>query len=113
RVRNFPRSSTSSLDEKITQLSKIYKIVLLREKVGSLKVALDTAIRRKSRKRRYVRTEEALTISKVGSSCGDDKSALKRVRGERRYGRYKQTRHNARTCAVEVDSASNRSDSND
>ena len=124
RVRNRPGSSASSLDEKIAQLSKgaqqiAHEMVLLREKVGSLKAALDTATKRKSRKRRYVRTEETLTVSEVqevlaeqaGSSRGDGESASKRVRGERRCGRCKQTGHNARTCAVEIDSASDSSDS--
>ncbi|EMD85576.1 hypothetical protein COCHEDRAFT_1058714, partial [Bipolaris maydis C5] len=72
---------------------------------------LDIVIRRKSCKRRYVQTEETLTISEVGSSRGNDKSASKRVRGERRCGRCKQTRHNAYTCVVKIDSISNSSDS--
>ncbi|KAF7571217.1 hypothetical protein PtrM4_112190 [Pyrenophora tritici-repentis] len=70
RVRNRPGSSASSLDEKIAQLSKgaqqiAHEMVLLREKVGSLEAALDTATKRKSRKRRYVRTEETLNIGEV------------------------------------------------
>ena len=92
----------------------------MREEVAALQEALETANKRKSRKRRYVRTEETLTIGEVqevlakqaGSSRGDGESASKRVRGERRCGRCKQTRHNARTCVVEIDSASDSSNSN-
>ena len=95
-------------------------MTLIREEVAALQEALDTANKRKSRKRRYVRIEETLTIGEVqevlaeqaGSSRGDGESASKRVRGERRCGRCKQTRHNARTYAVKIDSASNSSDSN-
>ena len=95
-----------------------HKITLIIEEIGTLRAALDESNKRKSRKRRYVRTEETLTIGEVqevlaeqaGSSRGDGESASKRVRGERRCGRCKQTGHNARTCAVEIDSASNSSD---
>ena len=107
------------------QLSKgaqqiAHEMTLMREEVAALREALDTANKRKSRKRRYVRTEETLTVGEVqevlaeqaGSSRGDGESASKRVRGERRCGRCKQTGHNARTCAVKIDSASDSSDSN-
>ena len=95
-------------------------MTLMREEVAALREALDTANKRKSRKRRYVRTEETLTVGEVqevlaeqrGSSYSDSESASKRVRGERRCRRCKQTGHNARTCAVKIDSASDSSDSN-
>ena len=88
--------------------------------MAALQEALDTANKRKNHKRRYVRTEETLTIGEVqevlaeqaGSSRGDGESASKRVRGERRCGRCKQTRHNAYTYAVKIDSVSNSSDFN-
>ena len=97
-----------------------HKMTLMMEEMGTLWAALDKSNKRKSRKRRYVRTEETLTVGEVqevlakqaGSSRGDGESALKRVRGERRCGRCKQTGHNARTCVVKIDSASNSSDSN-
>ena len=97
-----------------------HKMTLMMEEMGTLRAALDESNKRKSRKRRYVRTEETLTVGKVqevlaeqaGSSRGDGESASKRVRGERRCGRCKQTRHNARTCAVKIDSVSDSSDSN-
>ena len=97
-----------------------HKMTLMMEKMSSLEKALDESNKRKSRKRRYVRTEETLTVGEVqevlaeqaGSSRGDGESASKRVRGERRCGRCKQTGHNARTYAVKIDSASDSSDSN-
>jgi hypothetical protein len=119
RVRNRPGSSASSLDEKVAQLSKgaqqiAHEMTLMREEVAALREALDIANKRKSRKRRYVRTDETLTVSEVqdllaeqaSSSRGDGESASKRARGERRCGRCKETGHNARTCKVEIDSAS-------
>ena len=122
RVRNRPGSSASSLDEKVAQLSKgaqqiAHEMTLMREEVAALREALDIANKRKSRKRRYVRTEETLTVGEAQevlaeravSSRGDSESASKRVRGARRCGRCKETGHNARTCAVEVDSLSNSS----
>ena len=94
RVRNRPGSSASSLDEKVVQLSKgaqqmAHKMVLMIEKMNSLQEALDAANKRKSRKRRYVQTEETLTVGEVqdllakraGSSRGDGEGPLKRVRG--------------------------------
>ena len=97
-----------------------HKMTLMMEEMSTLRAALDELNKRKSRKRRYVRTGETLTTGEVqevlaeraGSSRGDGESASKRVRGERRCGRCRQTGHNARTCAVEIDSASD-SDSSD
>ena len=119
RVRNRPGSSASSLDEKVAQLSKgaqqiAHEMTLMREEVAALREALDAANKRKSGKRRYVRTEETLTVGEAqeilaereGSSRGDGESTSKRVRRERRCGRCKETGHNARTCAVKIDSAS-------
>jgi hypothetical protein len=97
-----------------------HKIVLLIEKITTLQEALDKSNKRKSRKRKYVRLEETLTVGEVqevlakqvGSSRSGGESASKRVQGERRCGRCKQTGHNTRTCAVKINSASDSSDSN-
>jgi len=91
-----------------------HKMTLVMDEMAKLREALEESNKRNSRKRRYIRTEETLTVGEVqevlaeqaGSSCGDGESASKRVRGERRCGRCKQTGHNARTCVVEIDSAS-------
>ena len=95
-------------------------MTLMMEEMSSLREALDKSNKRKSRKRRYVRTEETLTVGEVqeilaeqaGNSHSDGESASKRVRGERRCGRCNQTGHNVRTCVVEIDSASDSDDSN-
>lgn len=125
-VRKRRGSSANSLTEQIAQLSKgaqqmAHKMVLLTEKITTLQEALDESNKRKRRKRRYVRTDETLTAGEVqellaeevGSSRGDGEGASKRVRGERRCGRCKQTGHNTRTCAVEIDSASDIGDSDE
>ena len=54
---------------------------------------------------------QEVLAEQMGSSRGGGESASKRVRGERRCGRCKQTGHNARTCAVKIDSVSDSSDS--
>ncbi|EMD58454.1 hypothetical protein COCSADRAFT_103912, partial [Bipolaris sorokiniana ND90Pr] len=43
----------------------------------------------------------------AGSSYSNRESALKRVREERRCGRYKETGYNARTYKVDIISTSN------
>jgi hypothetical protein len=62
------------------------------------------------RKRRYIRAEKTLTVSKVldliakqaGSSCKDSKTPAKRVRVGRHCGTYSKTRHNSCTYKVEI-----------
>jgi IS5 family transposase len=63
-----------------------------------------------SRKRKYIRTEEALTVSKVqdliakreGSSSKGSEQPAKRVRKERHCRRCGKTSHNARTYNAEI-----------
>jgi hypothetical protein len=118
RVRNRPGSSASSLDEAIAQLSKgaqqiAHNMVLMQEKLDRLQSTINEQNKRKTRKRRYIQTEETLTVSEVqevlakqaSSSRGDGEVPSKRVRAERRCGLCKQTGHNARTCAVEIEDA--------
>jgi hypothetical protein len=64
----------------------------------------------RSRKRRYIRTEETLTVGDVqdliaekdGGGQEAAEQPAKRVRKERHCGRCGKTGHNARTCAVEI-----------
>jgi hypothetical protein len=94
-----------------------HKMSLMMEQMATLQQSLDESNKRKSRKRRYIRTDETLTVGEMrellaeraGSSYGDRESASKKVRKERQCGRCKGTGHNARTCAVEISSASNSS----
>jgi hypothetical protein len=78
--------------------------------MGRLRDAVNTLIKRKTCKRRYVRVEETLIVSKVsdlitekeGSSREEGKTPAKRVHAERRCGRCSEIRHNSRTCKVEI-----------
>jgi hypothetical protein len=76
-------------------------------------------IKRKGRKRRYIRVEETLIVSEVsdlitkreGSSRKDGETPTKRVRAKRYYGRCGEIRHNSRTCKVEIEDADNSEES--
>jgi hypothetical protein len=84
-----------------------------------MRSAIEELIKRKSRKRRYIQVEETLTVSEVsdlitkkeGGSRGDGETPTKRVRAERRCGRCSKTRHNSRTCKVEIEDADDSDDS--
>jgi hypothetical protein len=94
--------------------------VLAQKEIAELRAANKAATRRKSRKRKQVQAEGALTVEdrarlaalKEFGARSDRKKLKTRVRAEvgepsqRQCTRCKETRHNARTCkqAVEVDS---------
>jgi hypothetical protein len=63
--------------------------------MSRLKDAINTLIKRKTRKRQYVRVEE-------GSSCKDSKTPAKRVRAKRRCSYYSEVGHNSCTYKVEI-----------
>ena len=115
-MRNRPGSSGSSLDEQVRQLSKgaqqiAHNMVLMQEEIGRLRDAVEALIKRKTRKRRYVQTEETLTVGEVsnfiaereGSSRNDGDTAAKRVRVGRRCGRCGEVGHNTRTCTADIE----------
>jgi hypothetical protein len=87
--------------------------VLMQEEIGCLRDAVKASTKRKSRKRQYIQVEETLTVGKVtnliakkeGGRCEDSETPVKRVRAERHYGRCGETRHNSRTCKVEIEDA--------
>ena len=89
--------------------------MLVQEEIGCLQDAVNTLTKRKTCKRRYIRAEETLTVSKVsdllaekeGSSRKDGETPAKRVRAERRCGRCSEVRHNSRTCRVEIEDVDN------
>jgi hypothetical protein len=76
-----------------------------------MRSVIEELIKRKGRKRRYVRIEETLTVGEVldlitkreGSSRKDGETPAKRVRAERHCGRYGEIGHNSRTCKVEIE----------
>jgi hypothetical protein len=79
--------------------------------MSRLRDAVNTLIKRKTHKRRYVRIEGTLIVSKAsdiitvkeGSSYKDSETPIKRVRAERRCGYYSKIKHNSRTCKVEIE----------
>jgi hypothetical protein len=116
RMQNHRGSPASSLDEQVRQLSKgaqqmAHNMVLVEEKMSRLQDAIDTLTKRKTRKRRYIRVEETLTVGEVsdliaekeGGSREDGEMPAKRVRAERRCGRCSEVGHNSRTCKVEIE----------
>ena len=111
-------SPASSLDEQVRQLTKgaqqiAHEMVLMRAEMGRLRDATETLTKRKSRKRRYVRAEETLTVGEVldliaekeGGSREEGEEPAKRVRAGRRCGRCGKIGHNSRTCKVEIEDA--------
>jgi hypothetical protein len=85
----------------------------MQEEIGRLQDAVKALTKRKNRKRRYIQAEETLTVGKVtnliaekeGSRCKDSETPVKRVRAERHCSCCGETRHNSRTCKVEIEDA--------
>jgi hypothetical protein len=124
RMQRRPGSSASSLDEQVRQLSKgaqqiAHNMVLLQEEQARMRSAIEELTKRKSRKRRYIRVEETLTVGEVsdliaereGYSRDDGETPAKRVRAERHCGRCGEIGHNSRTCKVEIEDADNSEES--
>jgi hypothetical protein len=92
---------------------------LLQEEQARIRSAIEELTKRKGRKRRYIQVEETLIVGEVldliakkeGSSRRDGETPAKRVRAKRRYSRCSKTRHNSRTCKVEIEDADNSDDS--
>ena len=69
--------------------------MLVQEEISRLQGAVEASTKRKTRKRRYIRTEETLTVSKVanliakkeGRGCSKGETPAKRVRVRQRCGR--------------------------
>ena len=88
-------------------------MVLMREEMARLREAAEAATKRKSRKRKYVRTEDTLTVGEVTDLIAPDEvggeqegeKAAKRVQGKRHCRRCGETGHNTRTCKVEIEDA--------
>jgi hypothetical protein len=94
-------------------------MVLLQEEQARMRSAMKELTKRKSRKRRYIRVEETLTVGEVsdliaereGSSREEGETPMKRVRVKRRCGRCGKVRHNSRTCKVEIEDVDNSEES--
>ena len=91
----------------------------MRQEMAGLRKAVEVATEVKSRKRKYFRTAETLTVGEVADLIakredGGQKEGgegVKRVCTQRRCGRCRETGHNARTCAVEIVDASDSGES--
>jgi hypothetical protein len=85
----------------------------MQKEIGCLQDAVKALTKRKSCKRRYIQAEKTLTVGKVpnliaekeGSRCEDSETPVKRVRAERHYSRCGETKHNPRSCKVEIEDA--------
>jgi hypothetical protein len=77
--------------------------------------AIEELTKRKTRKRRYIRAEETLTVGEVaglvaekeGRGCSKGETPAKRVHVRRRCRRCGEIRHNSRMCKVEIEDADN------
>ena len=84
--------------------------VLQARELAGVRKAIAALTEQRSRKRRYIWTEETLTVGNVqdlitekdGSREQAAEQPAKRVRKERHCGRCGKTGHNARTCAAEI-----------
>lgn len=84
--------------------------MLMRQEMAGLRKALEIATEVKSRKKKYIRTAETLTVGEIADLIAEKDSggpkegreSLKRVRVQRHCGRCSKTGHNTRTCAVEI-----------
>ena len=89
-------------------------MTLLQDEMHGLKEAIDLLTKRKTRKRRYIRTEETLTVGEVVDTLAPDASSVrsdgkgpsKRVQKERRYRRCLGKGHNIRTYTVLIEDIS-------
>jgi hypothetical protein len=115
RVRLHRDSPTSPLLRAVEQLNKGvalmgHETVLMRQEMAGLRKAVEVATEVKSRKRKYIKTAETLTVGEVADLIAEKEGGgqeeggepVRRVRTQRRCGRCGETGHNARTCAVEI-----------
>ena len=77
-----------------------------------MRTAIEELIKRRSRKRRYIPRDdigESQTVGEISDLLArdereDSEMPAKRVRGERRCGRCKETGHTTRTCTANIES---------
>ena len=87
-----------------------HKSELQAREIAGLRKAIDALTEQRKRKRKYIRTEESLTVGDVQDlvaekdNGGEDaaKEPAKRARGQRHCKRCGKVGHNARTCAAEI-----------
>jgi hypothetical protein len=115
RIRRHRESPISPLLQAVDSLAKGVAIighnsVLQARELAGIRKAMAAMTEQRSRKRKYIWTEESLTIGDVQDlmaekDCGVREAAkqpAKRVRKDRHCGRCNKTGHNARTCTTEI-----------
>ena len=115
RVRLHRDSPPSPLLRAVEQLNKGvaligHKTVLIQREMAGLRKAVEVATEVKSRKRKYIKAAETLTVGEVVDLIAEREGGgqerggepVKRVRTQRHCGRCGEIGHNARTCAVEI-----------
>ena len=114
-IRQHRESPISPLLQAVDSLAKGIAImghnsVLQTREITGLRKAIDAMVEQRGRKRKYIRTEESLTVGNVldlmaEKEGGGEKAAeqpAKRVRAYRHCGRCGKNEHNTRTCAAEI-----------
>ena len=87
-----------------------HEMVLMRKEMAGLRKVAEAATERKGRKRKYIRTEDTLTVGDVldlippeeASGQEEGEKPIKRAGRERRCRRCGETGHNSRTCKVQI-----------
>lgn len=115
RIRQHKSSSPASIIEAVNQFKKgaekiAHEMVLMRQEMAGLRKVAEAATERKSRKRKYTRTKDILTVGNVLDLIAPEKVSRqeegeeveKRARRERRCRRCGETGHNSRTCKAGV-----------
>jgi hypothetical protein len=116
RLRRHKSSSPTSIIESINRLEKgsakvMHDIALMRKEMRSLREAAEIATKRKSRKRKYIRNQETLTVGEMADLVApnevggqeENKKPENKVRIGRRCRRCGNIGHNSRTCQVEIE----------
>ena len=115
RIQRHRESPISPLLQAVDSLAKGMLImghnsVLQARELAGLRKSIDALTEQRSRKRKYIRAEESLTVGDVQDLIaekdgGGEEAAeqpAKRVRKERHCGRCGKTGHNSRTCTAEI-----------
>jgi hypothetical protein len=115
RIQQHRESPISPLLQAVDSLAKGIAVighnsVLQNKEIAGLRKAIDTLTEQRSRKRKYIRTEESLTVGDVqdliaekeGDGGEEAEQPAKRARAQRRCGRCSKPGHNTRTCTAEI-----------
>jgi hypothetical protein len=115
RIQQHRESPISLLLQAVDSLAKGIAVighnsVLQTREIAGLRKAIDTLTKQRSRKRKYIRTKESLTVGNVqdliaekeGDGGGETEQPAKRARAQRSCGRCGKTGHNTRTCTAEI-----------